>query len=139
MFLQPDPTVYGDGMNMYVYAHNNPVNFYDPTGLWTAGFNVSVTVGFGTYYTMGASVVWDGHGNLAIMSNVGVHSIRKTVRVWTAGTATEYTYPFLALYHYRHTNETPWHPRRITGTTVVNTAAGHAARNYNGDGYDCEL
>jgi RHS repeat-associated protein len=31
-FLQPDPIGYDDGMNMYAYVENNPVNWYDPYG-----------------------------------------------------------------------------------------------------------
>ena len=34
-FMQPDPSLYGDGMNIYAYAHDNPVNEVDPTGLTT--------------------------------------------------------------------------------------------------------
>lgn len=33
-FLQPDPIGYGDGLNMYRFAFNNPNNFSDPLGLW---------------------------------------------------------------------------------------------------------
>lgn len=36
-FLQPDPIGYGDGMNMYTYCGNNPVNFVDPLGLSKEG------------------------------------------------------------------------------------------------------
>jgi RHS repeat-associated protein len=32
-FLQPDPIGYADGMNMYAYVGNNPLNWIDPFGL----------------------------------------------------------------------------------------------------------
>jgi RHS repeat-associated protein len=32
-FLSADPIGYGDGLNMYAYVGNNPMNFRDPSGL----------------------------------------------------------------------------------------------------------
>ena len=34
-FISPDPIGYGDGLNMYAYVGNDPVNFIDVTGLYT--------------------------------------------------------------------------------------------------------
>ncbi len=34
-FFQYDPIGYGDGMNMFAYTHNNPINYTDPSGLLT--------------------------------------------------------------------------------------------------------
>jgi RHS repeat-associated protein len=37
-FLQTDPVGYQDGMNCYAYCTNNPLNYSDPTGLYSVGF-----------------------------------------------------------------------------------------------------
>ena len=35
-YLTRDPIGYGDGLNVYIYVHNNPINHVDPLGLATA-------------------------------------------------------------------------------------------------------
>jgi RHS repeat-associated protein len=37
-FVSPDPIGYGDGMNMYAYVGNDPINRWDPMGLEMSGF-----------------------------------------------------------------------------------------------------
>ena len=32
-FLQPDPAGFADGLNLYAYVANDPMNFIDPMGL----------------------------------------------------------------------------------------------------------
>jgi RHS repeat-associated protein len=42
-FLQPDPIGYGNGMNIYSYVRNNPLNLTDPLGLSSDGSSLGVS------------------------------------------------------------------------------------------------
>lgn len=42
-FLQTDPIGYGDGMNLYAYVGNDPVNGTDPSGRWRLKSRVNVS------------------------------------------------------------------------------------------------
>ena len=46
-FLQPDPLGYIDGLNLYAYVSNNPLNWIDPWGLFHFG---SRPLSDGTFY-----------------------------------------------------------------------------------------
>jgi RHS repeat-associated protein len=52
-FLQPDPTVYKEGLNLYTYGRNNPVGFFDPIGLASVAVYDPADEGSGGKFTTG--------------------------------------------------------------------------------------
>jgi RHS repeat-associated protein len=44
-YLNRDPLGYADGMNPYLYVHNNPINSIDPLGLWDWGWKALRVIG----------------------------------------------------------------------------------------------
>ena len=71
-FLQPDPIGYADGLNMYSYCGNNPINWIDPLGLTGFGIGGSITAGVGLIGgTTGSMIVVDLDGNLGIFIHAG--------------------------------------------------------------------
>ncbi len=61
-FLQPDPTGYTDGLNLYVYVGNSPINRLDPLGLFTIHAGATGSAAFGWAGTVSQGYVIDGRG-----------------------------------------------------------------------------
>ncbi|MFN8872077.1 MAG: GH-E family nuclease [Phycisphaerae bacterium] len=62
-WLQPDPAMFIDGMNVYAYCGNEPFAMYDPMGLWGENWGTSVANGGGGV-GLGTAVEWAvGLGN----------------------------------------------------------------------------
>lgn len=77
-FLSADPIGYGDGLNMYAYVGNDPLNFTDPSGTSLVGGRVGVddyTVA-GFSFDVIAFIGFDDTGNfdlgLGASSKVGL-------------------------------------------------------------------
>jgi uncharacterized protein RhaS with RHS repeats len=55
-FINPDPSGFAGGLNLYAFANGNPVNYLDPFGLWTWGQVGSGALHFGEGLVVGAAV-----------------------------------------------------------------------------------
>jgi RHS repeat-associated protein len=68
-FLETDPIRFaaGDG-NLYRYVSNNPVNLWDPLGLWTVGGRINVS---GPGFDVSFGITIDGHGNVDFTTSRG--------------------------------------------------------------------
>ena len=69
-FLQPDPTGYGSGANLYGYVNNNPLNATDPTGLWIETAWDLLNIGLGV--TSLVSNVQSGSWGWAVVDVLGL-------------------------------------------------------------------
>jgi len=71
-YTQVDPIRFagGDG-NVYRYVFSNVVNFHDSLGLWTFGFDFSVTAGFGGGATAGYTIAIDSNWTVGIVRHSG--------------------------------------------------------------------
>lgn len=66
---KPEATAVAQAGNLYVYAHNNAIQFCDPHGLWTIAIGPNVAAAFGFGLTGGLQLAIDGHGNLVVLAN----------------------------------------------------------------------
>jgi RHS repeat-associated protein len=69
-----DPILFNGGQtNLYVYVHNDPVNFVDPFGLWTVSVGLSGSFQFvGFNFNGSFGVVIDGSGGIGFIGSGGV-------------------------------------------------------------------
>ena len=70
-FLSTDPLGYADGMNLYAYVRNNPINSADALGLYTVAVGSTFLVGAGAGATGQTSLAVDSSGNVALVETSG--------------------------------------------------------------------
>ena len=86
-FLQPDPTGFAGGLNLYRYADNAPSLLIDPSGLFAATpivFTETVTVGTSASFTPSAELVGTAFGRAA---DIELADFTIAVAAAVAGTA----------------------------------------------------
>ena len=80
-FLQPDPLGYGDGMNLYAYVGNDPLNFVDPLGLYSTGtFSDRIDNAFALIPETAYDVYDQAGGNIGIALSGGAPGLGFSVK-----------------------------------------------------------
>jgi RHS repeat-associated protein len=70
-YMTPDPIGLVGGINLFLYANNDPINWTDPLGLWTLGIDFSGTAGSGGAATGGYTYIIDSNLNVARIDHSG--------------------------------------------------------------------
>jgi RHS repeat-associated protein len=71
-WLSRDPIGENGGINLYGYVANNPINLWDPLGLWVFGGGVNITAGLGVGVDINIQLVVDTQGGVGLSYNGGL-------------------------------------------------------------------